>query len=520
MTITQWFLFFLIIQVIHFLGTWKLYIKAGRQAWEAAIPIYNAVVLMKIINRPWWWTILLFIPIVNLIMFPVVWVETIRSFGKHSLLDTILVLATFGLYIYYLNYAANVDYIQDRSLVPRTAAGEWISSILFAVIAATLVHTYLIQPFTIPTSSLEKTLLVGDFLFVSKFHYGARTPLTAVAFPMVHDTIPVINTKSYLEKPQIPYFRLPGFEKIERSDIVVFNWPVDTMNNMYFTDKYYYKPIDKKTNYVKRAVGVPGDSLKIVDGKIYINSEPLKLPGRAKLQYNYIGVSKGKAFDPYYLYERYDITDPYRYDPNSNNFVINLTEEAYQKFKNHPNVASLERVNDSVGNKDNRLFPKSKSLSWNQDNLGPIYIPKKGTTTKLTPENIPFYRRLIEVYEGSELGINNKLSVNGTQVLLNGTPTDSYTFKQDYYWMMGDNRHNSLDSRYFGYVPENHVVGKPVFVWFSWDTNGDGIMNKIRWERLFTTVSGDKEPTSYLPYFLIGLVILFGYNFFKKKRES
>ncbi|TVZ25149.1 signal peptidase I [Gillisia sp. Hel_I_86] len=520
MTITQWFLFFLIVQVVHFLGTWKLYVKAGRQAWEAAIPVYNAVVLMKIIHRPWWWTILLFVPIVNLIMFPVVWIETIRSFGKHKLMDTILVLVTFGLYIFYLNYAAELTYIKDRSLTPRTATGEWISSILFAVIAATLVHTYLIQPFTIPTSSLEKTLLVGDFLFVSKFHYGARTPLTAVAFPMVHDTIPILGVKSYLEKPQIPYFRLPGFEKIERSDIVVFNWPVDTMNNMYFTDKYYYKPIDKKTNYVKRAVGVAGDSLRIIDGRIFINAEPLKLPGRAKLQHNYIGTTKGKAFDPRYLYERYDVTDPYGYDPGTNSFRINLTEDAYNKFKNHPNVAFIQKLNDSIGNKDTRLFPKSKNLNWNQDNMGPIFVPKKGATTKLNLETLPFYKRLIEVYEGSELGINNKLSVNGTQVLLNGQPTETYTFKMDYYWMMGDNRHNSLDSRYFGFVPENHVVGKPVFVWFSWDTNGTGIMNKIRWERLFTTVSGDKEPTSYLPYFLIGLLVLFGYNFFKKKRDS
>jgi len=520
MTITQWFLFFLIIQVIHFFGTWKLYVKAGRQAWEAAIPVYNAVILMKIIHRPWWWTILLFVPIVNLIMFPVIWVETIRSFGKHSLLDTILVVVTLGFYIYYVNYMADVTYIQDRSLHPRTAAGEWISSILFAVIAATIVHTYIIQPFTIPTSSLEKTLLVGDFLFVSKFNYGARTPLTAVAFPMVHDTIPIINTKSYLEFPQIPYFRFPGFEDIERSDIVVFNWPVDTMRCMTSTDKYYYKPIDKKTNYVKRAVGVPGDSLSIIDGKVYINSQPLKLPGRAKLQYNYIGTSKGKAFDPYYLYERYDITDPYRYDQVSHRFVINLTDDSYAKFKNHPNVASLERVNDSTGNKDSRLFPNSKSLNWNQDNMGPIFIPKKGANTKLTLENLPLYKRLMEVYEGSELGINNKLSVNGTQVLLNGKAVDTYTFKQNYYWMMGDNRHNSLDSRYFGYVPENHVVGKPIFVWFSWDTNGQGIMNKIRWERLFTTVAGENEPTSYLPYFLIALLGLFGYNFFKSKKKN
>ena len=219
MTFTTLLIFILLVQVIHFLGTWKLYIKAGRKAWEAAIPIYNAIVLMKIINRSPWWTLLLFIPIVNLIMFPVIWVETLRSFGRNSNTDTFLGVCTFGLYIYYINYTQDVTYISDRSLKPRTAAGEWISSILFAVVAATIVHTYVMQPFTIPTSSLEKTLLVGDFLFVSKFHYGARMPMTAISFPMVHDSIPVIGTKSYLDQPQLPYFRLPGFQKIKRNEI-------------------------------------------------------------------------------------------------------------------------------------------------------------------------------------------------------------------------------------------------------------------------------------------------------------
>ncbi len=521
MTITQWFLFFLLIQLIHFLGTWKLYVKAGRKAWEAAIPVYNAVILMKILNRPWWWTILLFIPIVNLIMFPVVWVETIRSFGRTNRFETLLVIVSLGFYIYYVNYFLSPSYIQERSLKPRSDMGEWVSSILFAIIAATLVHTYLIQPFTIPTSSLEKTLLVGDFLFVSKFHYGARTPLTAVAFPMVHDTIPVLGIKSYLEKPQIPYFRVPGFEDIERSDIVVFNWPVDTMMNMYYTDKYYYKPIDKKTNYVKRAVGTPGDTLEIIDGKIHINSQALELPGRSKLQFSYTGTTKGQGFDPHYLYERYDITDPFRYNPNTNTFYrMILTEDAFEKFKNHPNVVSIKRNIDSAGIKEPGIFPESEMLSWNKDNYGPIFIPKKGATVPLNLESLPFYKRIIEVYEGSEMGTTNKISVRGTQVLLNGTPLSSYTFQQDYYWMMGDNRHNSLDSRYFGYVPENHVVGKPVFVWMSWDANGNGIINKIRWERLFTTVGGNSEPVSYLPYFLIGLVLLIGFNFFKKRRDS
>ena len=198
MTLIQWFIFFLVVQVIHFLGTWKLYKKAGRQAWEAIIPVYNAVILMKIIGRPWWWTILLFIPIVNLIMFPVVWVETARSFGKNTTTDTVLVLITLGFYLYYINYMQDVTYREDRSLVPKSTSGEWVSSILFAVVAATIVHTYVMQPFTIPTGSLERTLLIGDFLFVSKFHYGARTPMTTVSFPMVHDTIPKLGVKSYL----------------------------------------------------------------------------------------------------------------------------------------------------------------------------------------------------------------------------------------------------------------------------------------------------------------------------------
>lgn len=519
MTATQWLLFFLVIQIIHFLGTWRLYKKAGRQPWEALIPVYNAVVLMKIINRPWWWVILLFIPIVNLIMIPVVWVETIRSFGRNSTLETILVIITFGLYIFYVNYALDVKYIEDRSLQPKTAAGEWISSILFAVIAATIVHTYLIQPFTIPTSSLEKTLLVGDFLFVSKFHYGARTPMTAVAFPMVHDTIPGLGVKSYLEKPQIPYFRLPGFQEVKRNDIVVFNWPVDTMMNMYYTDRYYYKPIDKKTNYVKRTVGAPGDSLEIINGKIHINGAPLELPDRAKPQFSYQGRTKGQPLNPAYLYERYDITDPYSYNPANNTFRVNLTEEAYQRFRNHPNVASIQRMIDSSGLRDRGIFPEKGDHSWNRDNMGPILIPAEGMTIPITVESLPLYRRIIEVYEGSEMNLDNNISVNGTRVMLNGQPLETYTFRQDYFWMMGDNRHNSLDSRYFGYVPETHVVGKPVLIWLSLDANARGF-DKIRWERMFTTVGGSGDPVSYLPFVLILVLVLIAFNYFKKRRKS
>ena len=521
MTFTEWFIFFLIIQVVHFLGTWKLYQRAGRKAWEAAIPVYNAIVLMQIINRPKWWVILFFIPIVNLIIIPVTWVETIRSFGRNSTAETFAVILTFGLYIYYVNYATNDPYIVDRDLKPRSEAGEWISSVLFAVIAATIVHTYFLQPFTIPTSSLEKTLLVGDFLLVSKFHYGARVPKTAVAFPMVHDTIPVLGVKSYLNDPQIPYLRFPGFEKVERNDIVVFNWPVDTVNafQQYGDGKYYKKPIDKKSNYVKRAVGVPGDSLSVKNGYVFIGGKQLELPERAKPQFKYTGVTKGQPFNPQTLYKVYDITDGFGYNPTTNEFTfIALTEDAYERLKNHPNVASIQRAEDTLS-RSTRLYPNDRKARWNNDNMGPIYIPEAGKTVELTSESMPFYKEIIETYEGSEFGLNNKLSLNGTQVLLNGQPVESYTFKQNYYWMMGDNRNNSEDSRTWGLVPENHIVGKPVFVWLSWDSNASGF-DKIRWNRVFTTVKGDGEPTSFLPYFLIVVVIFFGWRFFKKRRDA
>ncbi|HEA29974.1 MAG TPA: signal peptidase I [Leeuwenhoekiella sp.] len=506
MTITQWFLFFLAVQVIHFLGTWKLYVKAGRKAWEAAVPVYNAIVLMQIINRPRWWTILLFIPIVNLIMFPVIWVETIRSFGKKSLTDTIVVIITLGFYIYYVNYVDAGPYIENRSLIPKSGSGEWVSSVLFAVVAATIVHTYVMQPFTIPTASLEKTLLVGDFLFVSKFHYGARTPMTTVSFPMVHDTIPFIKTKSYTNWPQLPYFRLPGFEDVERSDIVVFGWPVDTVNRFYGLDngKYYDKPIDKKSNYVKRCVGLPGDSLKIVDGKVYANGKPINLPDRAKPQYSYTGTATG-GFNAKNLYERYDLTDGMRFTSGNDFLVYSLTEESAASFKNHPNVSSLQRNVMSPDRVDPTIFPKGKASLGNRDQMRSFYIPKKGTTTPINPETLPFYKRLIEVYEGDEMGIDNTLTQNGTQILLNGQPITEYTFKQDYYWMMGDNRHNSEDSRFWGYVPGNHIVGKPVLIFMSWDSNATGF-NKIRWERLFTTVGGEGEPVSYFWYFIILLI--------------
>jgi signal peptidase I len=564
MTFLQWFLFFLSIQTIHFFGTWKLYVKAGRKAWEAAIPVYNGIILMRIINRPKWWILLLFIPVVNLLMFPVIWIETLRTFGFYKKSDSFLVIITFGLYILYINYLTDSKYNANRSLKPRSELGEWISSITFAIIAATLVHTYFMQPFTIPTSSLEKSLLVGDYLFVSKFHYGARVPSTVIAAPMVHDSLPFTGTASYLKKPQLPYTRLPGLQKIKNNDIVCFNWPADTLATMWgdTSGKFTYKPVDKKTNYVKRSVGIAGDSLEMINGYFYINGKKNVLPDRAKLQFYYTYESKkpiSQSTYPKFLIDKertgvYKILSEYWNNSKvqdaikkngnlakigsdslytevaggintdlarrlkmvsvENKININLTEEEVNRLMKYPYTVSLKKVNHGA---DNAIFPHIEKLGWSQDNFGPIYIPKAGSSVELTSESLPFYEQIIRNYE------NNDLQVIGENIFINGKKVDSYTFKQDYFYLIGDNRHNSLDARYWGYVPFDHVLGKPVMIWFSWDANAASFgakLKSIRWNRLFTTVHGDGKPVSYRYLVLVLIGLYMGYNFYKKKKKT
>ena len=564
MNSTQWILFILCIQVIHFLGTWKLYIKADRKAWEAAIPIYNGIVLMQIINRPKWWVLLLFIPIINLLMFPVIWVETIRSFGQNKLWQTWAVILSLGFYTYVVNYNMAVDYIDDRDLKPASGMGEWVSSIVFAVVAATLVHTYFIQPYVIPTGSLERTLRVGDFLFVSKFHYGARTPMTAIAAPMVHDTLPIVRTKSYLNKPQIPYFRLPGFSTPKKNDIVVFSWPADTVRQFFVAEKGVKKPIDKKSNYVKRCVGAPGDSLAIIDGIVHINGKELQLSDRAKVMYDHL-IYGSKGVSSRLLnevgaddFQRTYISAPINQSQlNGLNTVVmganrrndgkielytdkkgiptelirslrlnlkeqtpkrrvaNLTYEMAEMLQKDSRIDSVVIALEPKGKAGYNIFPQNSQYAWNNDNFGPIYIPEKGATVTLTAETLPLYKKIIRDYE------KNVVDLSGNQVLVNGKPTDTYTFQMDYYWMMGDNRDHSEDSRTWGYVPANHIVGKPTFIWLSFDNFNESILNwRPRWDRIFTTVGGSGEPISYFRYFLIALATWFLFDFIRKRRKT
>ncbi len=564
MTTTEWILFFFALQGVHFLGTWKLYKAAGFQAWQAAVPIYNAFILMKIIKRPAWWVILLFIPTINLILFGVIWVETLRSFGKNSAKDTALVLLTFGLYIYTVNYSANPKHQPDRSLRPKTGFGETVSSILFAVVAATLVHNYFIQPYIIPTGSLEKSLLIGDFLFVSKFHYGARAPMTAVSVPMVHDTVPGLKIRSYLKKPQFPYLRLPGLQKINRNEIVVFSWPADTVRQFFVREKRVDKPIDKKSNYVKRCVGIPGDTLEIIDGFVHTNRSKNQLPDRARVQYTHFAYAQKGVSSRKLLAEGFsDFNRTYKID--------NITESSYQQIIPHiigrmgntiedfrvittakglptdvirktglrvseilelkkemtltldeatamrkvPKIDSVVRRFSKKNVPNEAFFPNKIPFDWNEDNFGPLVIPKKGMTVNLNKENLPLYKKIIAEYEA------NDLETSPSEIRINGNPTDQYTFKKDYYWMMGDNRHKSEDSRFWGFVPDDHIVGKPIFIWFSIKGINDGIKNwSIRWDRVFTTVGGSGERTSYFPYFVGFLVVWQGVVFYRRRKKN
>ena len=346
----------------------------------------------------------------------------------------------------------------------------WVEAIAFAVVAAHILRTFFIEAYTIPTSSMEKSMLIGDFLFVSKLAYGPRVPMTPVAVPLVHHTIPGTKKKSYSEIVKVPYHRMKGLGDIKRNDCVVFNWPAEKLN----------RPVDKKENYVKRCVGIAGDKIEIVNGQLMVNDEPQAEPEGMKKQFTYNVKTKGSGLNPKLLYKKFDITEGSR-GSNMNEYNLFLTDEALEGLNEFKNVKSITQNIDTTYNSPQYYFPNNNDHLWNIDNYGPILIPKKGSSIDLTMENIDLYKDIIEIYE------ENTLKISENNIYINDSLTSSYKFKMNYYWMMGDNRHNSADSRMWGFLPENHVVGKALFVWMSWDKNGKGL-NKIRWDRLFSSV--------------------------------
>ena len=495
-------------------------------------------------------------------MIPVIWVEFIKRFNHNSKIDRILVILTLGFYFFYISYVSSKTKLVRE--VSFSGFERSIGSFIFAIVIATIVHNYFLQPFVIPTGSLEKTLRVGDLLLVSKFHYGARVPSTVVTLPMVHDTIPIIKTRSYLKSPQLPYIRIPGFQQIKNNDIVVFNWPADTVRKFFVKEKGVIKPRDKKSNYVKRALGIPGDTIEIKDGIIFINGKKNVLPDRAKPIFTYNiraekGVSSNKlkeigiegfirkfiiknltprsyeeisnyilsisnTNDNEYLIYTDDYGIPLSIIRDNNIIIselidstreISLTYEDALKIENSNLFDTIYRVTQSEGVSNLNFFPNNKSFKWNNDYLGPIYIPKKGDEIDLNLDNLPLYKKIIKDYEFNDVDISNG------RIFINSKEQDSYTFKQDYYWMMGDNRYNSEDSRVWGFVPFDHVLGKPVFIWMSIDGLFSGIQNwKFRWDRIFTTIGLNGEPRSYFPHFIALIAIWQLYVFFKRRKSK
>ncbi|MFD2998866.1 signal peptidase I [Pontibacter toksunensis] len=349
----------------------------------------------------------------------------------------------------------------------KSFAREWGDAILFAVVAASLIRWATFEAYTIPTPSMEKSLLVGDFLFVSKLHYGPRTPITPLQVPLTHQTIWGTNIPSYSDAIQLEPHRLPGFSEVKHNDVVVFNYPPEEEH-----------PADLRTNYIKRAIGLPGDSLMVKDMQVYINGKAVEAP--AGLQYKYLLVPNTQLSEKFFQDRNINLRDVIPYE---NGYVVDASPELAAQMGQLSFIKEVILLKDLAGKADPEVFPHMPSkYEWNKDNYGPIYIPQEGATVAITPETLPFYEKVILEYERNE-----NAEIQDGKLFIDGREVNQYTFKQNYYFMMGDNRHNSLDSRYWGYVPEDHVVGKAVMIWMSTDPEGS-FLDRIRWSRLFKKI--------------------------------
>lgn len=561
------YLLIIIFSITTIIALWKLFPLAGEQSWKALVPVYNFIIWLKIIKRPWWWIFLIITPGVNFLMYAIMSLLMAKSFNKRSFAEQAAAFLFGFIYLPYIAFQADACYVgpEDMSKKKPSILREWTDAIVFAVIAATVIRTFFLEAFTIPTSSLEKSMLVGDYLFVSKVSFGAKIPNTPLSFPFAHHTLPGTGTtKSYLEWIKLPYFRLPGMGSVKNNDIVVFNYPdgdtvalgtkqedqgqsyyqlcrefgwsrVNTPNavNPYTGNVFgevAARPVDKRENYVKRCVAIAGDSLQIIDQKLYLNGKPAYVA--ETMQYMYKIRTDGSSMSPRVI-EKFDITDPIQQAQDSSGifYVINLPNNKVEEFKKLSFIKSVDQLIEPKGEYSERIFPHNSYYKWNNDNFGPLYIPKAGTTINIDSKNIVLYERAIKNYEG------NSLEIKDNKVFINGTEANSYTFKMNYYFMMGDNRHNSADSRYWGFVPEDHVVGKPVFVWMSIKEDNpnmgrrepSGFIKKLktslfddasRRSRFFTFVNEDGLSRSYLMPFIIIIAGFSGFVYFRNKRRE
>ncbi|WP_185851066.1 signal peptidase I [Blattabacterium cuenoti] len=481
-------IFLFIEHIIHILGTWKLSKKIGISLLQQSIPIYNILLLLRVFHRSVFWIFLLFIPLTSIFLFFILWLDILHMFGKTSRKDLILFYLFLGGYIYYINYFNHLELKKIKEKKSEKYSG---SNIIFAFIFSFLTHTYIVQPFIIPTSSMERSILVGDFIMVSKLHYGLRMPITPISIPFTHNSIG--KWKSYIPFLQWPYFRFTPIQSIKRNDIVVFNYPKDIN----------HKVIDRKENYIKRCVGLPGDVLSIKKGILFVNQKKEK--GLDNKQQIYFVKTSEIPLNLEYLKDKMDVEDIEIIGEKNNEYYyqVMLTEKKSIQIRNlFDNIVFLKKNLFPIGFKEISIF--SNKYNWNRDFFGPIYIPKKGDIIKLNSKNIVIYYDII-INEGNKI-INN----NNSHFLINKKKTDYYKIQKNYYFMMGDNRHNSFDSRYWGFVPEDHIIGKPILIWMSIDWDRKNPFNfldwKFRWDRIMTTIN---DKNCYFCFLFIFILIYF-----------
>ena len=534
MTWLSWILLFGYLGLSYAL--FRLFPKAGVEAKKGLIPGYNMWIVARLVGRNPWYSLLLLIPFLNVFIFSSLMVDLARSFGRFNYGEHVLsVLASWG----YFNWLAGqervtyegpilteerqfrrelaaIEKTKDQREINRVKARyakfdkpfwqDWAEAAVFAIFAAAFIRLLLIESYIIPTPSMEGNLNVGDFLFVSKVHYGMRLPETILALPLVHNRAPLVNGESYLERPNLPFRRLPALEEIDRYDPVVFNMPAgDSVyifpDRVFTASDYEYgmvegynpnyaeairrgqvelvtRPRDKKDHYIKRAVGLPGETLEVRDRKIVINGEVQ--PDPENIQFLYTVEFSGQPNTRNWA----DIgiaRDDYQHRGLS--YIMWLSEEQVAEIKAGDPQATVDFYDQTSPN-GNRLYPHNAKYfgDWTVDNYGPVTIPARGMTVKLDERTFALYFRPIKVYEENE-----SFTTRDGKFYLNGEEISEYTFKQDYYWMMGDNRHNSEDSRVWGFVPRDHVLGKPLFIWFS--IKEGNLFNGVNWDRIFRSAS-------------------------------
>jgi len=601
------FIGYAIIFLTPVIGRWdKLFARLDQPGWAAFIPFYNYFVALRVCKQPWYWVVFLLMPGIQFIMWASVNVTMIRRFGEFGVKETVFgILFPFPVFwniakddekyapvaptnwdiekqvnmrspsdhvalFFALPIVGHLIYFpfslisRDRKKGKKSVLKEWGDAILFALIAASAIRTYVFEPYTIPTGSMEKTLMVGDYLFVEKLTYGPRVPMTPFSFPVVHNTLPWINTKSYVEIQDIPYTRVPGIRFVERNDVTVFNFPAgDTalgdfrmpyglVGHTYeqiLRDEAFYiasqmeaksfeyfeanlesyknkarqhfeegtvysrildytdvergytaingvleRPVDKRENYIKRCVAIAGDLIEIKDKELYINGELAHKPEHMQYKYyldstTFFTDSDYEYFEKSFGVDRDEIAARYYYPGEVLTFPLNETNfikakavfgDALKKDTREKGVYETlfrqGRVSQYLS-----IFPNDPQYDWTEDNFGPLRIPAKGDVVELNHKTLPIYRRIITAYEGHVL----KESADG--IFIDGKQVTNYTIEMDYYWMMGDNRNGSADSRFWGFVPEDHIVGKAAFIWLS--AGSEGLFNGgARWDRVFTGI--------------------------------